>query len=98
MQMKAPVMYVSGIHFDSITDLAWSKDGQFLIASSKDGYCSMIEFAAGELGEPLEQEFLPPVVAKVSFSMLIICPLHCSGVMRKADGRHEMCNLFFAKN
>ena len=67
MQMKAPVMYVSGIHFDSITDLAWSTDGQFLIATSKDGYCSMIEFAAGELGEPLEHEFLPPVVANVSF-------------------------------
>jgi len=65
--MKTPIMYVSGIHFDTLTDIAWSKDGQYLIATSKDGYCSMIEFAAGELGEPLDHDMLPPVVAKVSF-------------------------------
>ena len=64
-QMKTPFMYVNGIHFDSLTDLAWSKDGQHLIATSKDGYCTMLEFAPGELGEPLEHECLPPVVAKV---------------------------------
>lgn len=63
--MKTPFMYVNGIHFDSLTDLAWSKDGQHLIATSKDGYCTMLEFAPGELGEPLEHDCLPPVVAKV---------------------------------
>jgi chromatin assembly factor 1 subunit B len=65
-QMKTPFLYVSGIHFDALTDIAWSKDGQHLIATSKDGYCSMIEFGPGELGEPLETDCLPPVVAKNS--------------------------------
>lgn len=63
-QMTTPFMYVTGIHFDSLTDIAWSKDGQLLLATSKDGYCSMVEFAAGELGVPLEPDALPPVVAK----------------------------------
>ena len=62
--MRTPFMYVNGIHFDAITDLAWSKDGQHLVATSKDGYCTMIEFKHGELGEPLEHDCLPPVVAK----------------------------------
>jgi chromatin assembly factor 1 subunit B len=64
--MQTPFMYVAGIHFDALTDIAWSKDGLNIIATSKDGYCSLIDFAAGELGEPLDPDMLPTVVAKVS--------------------------------
>ena len=72
VQMKTPFMYVTGIHFDALTDIAWSKDGQHLIATSKDGYCTMIEFTAGELGQPLDPDMLPPIVAKVKWHIRLL--------------------------
>ncbi|KAH9640018.1 hypothetical protein HF086_008113 [Spodoptera exigua] len=40
-------------------DLTWSRDGRTLVASSTDGYCSVITFAEGELGEVLPEEVAP---------------------------------------
>lgn len=35
----APLALLGALHPAPITDLAWSRDGRFLAASSYDGYC-----------------------------------------------------------
>ncbi|RZF48302.1 hypothetical protein LSTR_LSTR010265 [Laodelphax striatellus] len=55
-QHMAPFAYVANIHYTRLTDLAWSSDGRLLVVSSSDGYCSLISFADGELGEV----YVPP--------------------------------------
>lgn len=39
-----PLGYVSNLHYSTITDLCWDKDGQSIIVSSADGFCSSIIF------------------------------------------------------
>lgn len=51
-QQQMPFAHVSNIHYHQISDLAWSPDGQFLLVSSTDGYCTIITFDEGELGVP----------------------------------------------
>uniref|UniRef100_T1HGC6 WD_REPEATS_REGION domain-containing protein n=1 Tax=Rhodnius prolixus TaxID=13249 RepID=T1HGC6_RHOPR len=58
-QHAVPIAMISNIHYTKLTDLAWSSDGKMLIASSTDGYCSIVTFSEGELGnvyEPLTSE------------------------------------------
>lgn len=55
-QHPYPLCVVGGIHYASLTDLAWSTDGRLLAVSSSDGYCTIISFEAGELGTPLSAE------------------------------------------
>ncbi|CAB3238836.1 unnamed protein product [Arctia plantaginis] len=55
-QQKTPIAIVSNIHYTRLTDLTWSPDGCTLVASSTDGYCSVITFAKGELGEVLPDD------------------------------------------
>ena len=38
-QSVLPLAVLGQLHYDSITDLAWSSDGQFLAVSSRDCYC-----------------------------------------------------------
>ncbi|XP_061704072.1 chromatin assembly factor 1 subunit B [Cydia pomonella] len=52
-QQRTPVAVISNIHYTRLTDLSWSPDGRMLVASSTDGYCSVVSFAAGELGPVL---------------------------------------------
>ena len=59
-----PLLVMGQLHYDSITELAWSRDGQYLAVSSRDCYCSIAVFQPGELGEPLPKDQLPPVMAK----------------------------------
>lgn len=56
-QQPEPIAFISNIHYTRLTDLCWSSDGKLLMASSTDGYCSIITFAENELGE----EYQPPV-------------------------------------
>lgn len=49
-----PLAVLGAIHLKHITDLAWSPDGRYLVASSHDGYCTVVSFEPGELGEPLK--------------------------------------------
>ncbi|GAA5903901.1 hypothetical protein JCM6882_001344 [Rhodosporidiobolus microsporus] len=49
-QQAAPIAMFSGLHYKPFTDLTWSADGQTLMISSEDGYCSVVAFAPGELG------------------------------------------------
>lgn len=50
-QHAVPIGLISNIHYTKLTDMAWSSDGSILVASSTDGYCSVITFTAGELGD-----------------------------------------------
>eukprot|EP01048_Picozoa_sp_COSAG05_P001638 COSAG05_NODE_56_length_23335_cov_15.221338_25_plen_359_part_00 len=54
-----PIAIVHGLHCAAITDLSWSTDGKTLAVSSHDGFCSMIRFKSGELGEKLDKADLP---------------------------------------
>lgn len=67
-QQLTPFAYFQKIHYTRITDISWSSDGLLLIASSTDGFCTLITFEPNELGityikadsEPeLELEDLP---------------------------------------
>ena len=46
-----PLGFVSNLHYSTITDLCWNKDGQSIIVSSADGFCSNIAFDNGIFGE-----------------------------------------------
>ncbi|XP_034042921.1 chromatin assembly factor 1 subunit B [Thalassophryne amazonica] len=58
-QQTLPFGLVSSIHYHTLSDLTWSRDGSFLAVSSTDGYCSFLSFAPGELGTPLKE---PPTL------------------------------------
>ncbi|MBW0495598.1 hypothetical protein O181_035313 [Austropuccinia psidii MF-1] len=55
-QQSSPICLFSNLHFSSFTDLTWSNDGETLILSSSDGYCSAIVFEKDELGIKLNEE------------------------------------------
>lgn len=55
-QQKMPFGVISNIHYTRLTDLTWSSDARILIVSSTDGFCSLITFTAGELGEFFVEE------------------------------------------
>ncbi|XP_063070032.1 chromatin assembly factor 1 subunit B [Engraulis encrasicolus] len=55
-QQSLPFGYVSNIHYHTLSDLTWSKDGLVLAVSSTDGYCSFVTFDEGELGTPLKEQ------------------------------------------
>ncbi|MBN3300919.1 CAF1B factor, partial [Amia calva] len=55
-QQTIPFGYISNIHYHTLSDITWSKDGSFLAVSSTDGYCSFVTFEAGELGTPLKEK------------------------------------------
>lgn len=50
-QQKIPFGCISNIHYARLTDLTWSGDGNILIVSSVDGFCTVITFEDGELGK-----------------------------------------------
>ncbi|CAG9861270.1 unnamed protein product [Phyllotreta striolata] len=56
-QQVKPFAKLSNIHYTRITDLSWSSDGLLLIASSTDGFCSLISFSPEELG----REYVKPI-------------------------------------
>lgn len=49
-QQQRPLCIISNLHYATFTDLTWSNDGQTLLMSSSDGFCSVLTFAPGELG------------------------------------------------
>lgn len=54
-QQRLPFGSISNIHYSRLTDITWSNDGKILIASSFDGFCTLIAFEDGELGEVYDQ-------------------------------------------
>jgi len=61
-QQPNPIAMLSNLHYAPLTDLAWTGDGQNMMISSVDGFCSLVTFDSGELGLPLVE----PVKATVS--------------------------------
>lgn len=55
MQLKS-YLVLSMSYFYRITDLTWSSNGNLLVASSTDGFCSIIRFSEEELGVVAEEE------------------------------------------
>lgn len=49
-----PIGYVKGMHWQPITDLCWSRDGQYLLVCSIDGYISVVYFESNELGNAID--------------------------------------------
>lgn len=62
-QQKLPFGLISNIHYTRLTDLAWSNDGNTLLVSSTDGYCSIVQFADGELGKIYEEQSIQDIIA-----------------------------------
>ncbi|XP_076655099.1 chromatin assembly factor 1, p105 subunit [Halictus rubicundus] len=60
-QQVSPIAVISNIHYTRLTDVSWSSDGKILVASSTDGYCSIIHFQKGELGVEYKDENKIPV-------------------------------------
>ncbi|KAM9343619.1 chromatin assembly factor 1 subunit B [Pholidichthys leucotaenia] len=58
-QQTLPFGLVSNIHYHTLSDVTWSRDGSFLAVSSTDGYCSFLSFSPAELGTPLKE---PPTL------------------------------------
>lgn len=55
----APIAVLRDLHYGSLTDASWSADGHTLLVAATDGFCSVVTFAAGELGlmlEPSEEQ------------------------------------------
>ncbi|XP_066542912.1 chromatin assembly factor 1 subunit B [Hoplias malabaricus] len=67
-QQTLPFAYVSGIHYHTLSDLSWSRDGSFLAVSSTDGYCSFVSFEELELGTPLKERPPLDIITPVSAS------------------------------
>jgi len=55
-QQSKPLCMLSGMHYASITDISWSSDGNVLMLTSNDGYCSVAVYDKDELGIPYEGE------------------------------------------
>lgn len=62
-QQKLPFGLISNIHYTRLTDLAWSNDGHTLVVSSTDGYCSIVQFPEGELGQVYQEQSLNEIIA-----------------------------------
>lgn len=57
-----PLACVKNIHCTRMTDISWSADGRILLASSTDGYCSIISFDENEFGKKfVAGEEFPPL-------------------------------------
>lgn len=62
-QQKIPFGLISNIHYTRLTDLAWSNDGNTLLVSSTDGYCSIVQFNDGELGKVYTEQTIHEILA-----------------------------------
>lgn len=49
-QNLLPIGSLTNLHYLTITDLCWDYDGQSIIVSSAEGFCSVIAFDEGKLG------------------------------------------------
>ncbi|XP_022107613.1 chromatin assembly factor 1 subunit B-like [Acanthaster planci] len=60
-QQTIPFGLISNIHYHQLSDVSWSSDGQILVVSSTDGYCSLVTFEEGEIGVPYKTAPVVPV-------------------------------------
>ncbi|ORX91477.1 WD40 repeat-like protein [Basidiobolus meristosporus CBS 931.73] len=69
-QHQYPIAMVSNLHYATLTDIAWSSDGNTLMMASEDGFCSMINFEPHELGEPYQGESLQQIIEVCLYSTI----------------------------
>lgn len=48
---------ISSVHYRILTDLSWNSDGNSLIVSSADGFCTLISFKENEFGNKLKVDY-----------------------------------------
>ena len=77
-QHEFPIATVTGLHYHHITDICWTNHGEkddsagmALAISSADGYCSFVNFSAGELGTVLEESKVPLVMRRNVTSLAV---------------------------
>ncbi|KAI5272939.1 WD40 repeat-like protein [Aureobasidium subglaciale] len=58
-QQSKPLSVVSNLHYATFTDLTWSNDGNTLLITSSDGFCSSLNFQPGELGVSYQHPPIP---------------------------------------
>lgn len=89
-QQNSPLAMLSAMHYAPITDMAWSPDGRCLAFSSHDGYCSMVTFKPGELGEVMPSEELPKqVLERIPMSLYEASQRNLQDEPRKAENNME---------
>lgn len=66
-----PLAVAKGLHYSSLTDCAWSRDGRRLLVTSSDGYISFLSFENGELGKP----YIPNIIKNIIKTTSPISPL-----------------------
>lgn len=54
-----PLGVVSSLHYSVITDVTWDINGQQVVVSSTDGFCSIIKFDDGVFGDVYEGASVP---------------------------------------
>ena len=94
----APLALLGALHPAPITDLAWSRDGRFLAASSYDGYCrrapplrisGSLQALSGESGgcDQLAAQSCAMLTALVGASRTVC--LAQSFYLEKRNGKHQ---------
>lgn len=68
-QYLEPFALIGNIHYAALTDITWSSEGRQLLVSSRDGFCTIIQFETDELGQIYKEE----VAANVTQDSDIIC-------------------------
>ncbi|KAF7320775.1 WD-REPEATS-REGION domain-containing protein [Mycena chlorophos] len=43
-QQTSPLCLLAKLHYDELTDVSWSPDGQCLLLAARDGYCTLVTF------------------------------------------------------
>ncbi|GBG31626.1 Chromatin assembly factor 1 subunit FAS2 [Hondaea fermentalgiana] len=70
-QHRYAIAAAEQLHFAELTDVSWSGDGRVLVVSSRDGYCSLISTAEGEIGTRLTGTKVP-AVARPGFEPKVV--------------------------
>ncbi|GAB5033013.1 chromatin assembly factor 1 subunit fas2 [Nannochloropsis oceanica] len=81
-QHHFPLAVIKNSHYAPLTDAAWVADGSALIATSMDGYVTVVCFPEGEIGKALALEEVPGEVRRM-------WEAHYEGLERKRGGEEE---------
>lgn len=55
-QQTRPFGFISNVHYHTLSDISWSYNGRLLVIASTDGYCTIVTFEEGELGETYKKQ------------------------------------------
>ncbi|EGV63404.1 Chromatin assembly factor 1 subunit [Yamadazyma tenuis] len=68
-----PLGVVSNVHYSTITDLAWDRDGQRIMVSSADGFCSVVRFDEGIFGKVVDLVHpSPPAEVRIAVETKVV--------------------------